>query len=43
MNRFITAKRLTSVIDRVFKFEEADAAYAYLETGSHFGKVVIGV
>jgi NADPH:quinone reductase-like Zn-dependent oxidoreductase len=43
MNRFITAKRLTPVIDRVFKFEEADAAYAYLETGSHFGKVVIGV
>jgi NADPH:quinone reductase-like Zn-dependent oxidoreductase len=29
------------VIDRVFPFEEAPAAFDYLESGSHFGKVVI--
>ncbi len=31
------------VIDRVFGFGEARAAYEYMETGQHFGKVVIKV
>lgn len=31
------------VIDRVFDFEKARDAFAYLEKGSHFGKVVIRV
>jgi NADPH:quinone reductase-like Zn-dependent oxidoreductase len=29
------------VIDRVFTFEESAAAFEYLESGSHFGKVAI--
>jgi NADPH:quinone reductase-like Zn-dependent oxidoreductase len=34
--------RIEPVIDRVFAFEAADEAYAYLASGAHFGKVVIG-
>ncbi len=42
MNRAITQSKLRPVVDRVFPFAEAREAYAYLESGSHFGKVVIG-
>ena len=31
------------VIDRVFGFNEVQAAYGYLQSGAHFGKVVISV
>jgi NADPH:quinone reductase-like Zn-dependent oxidoreductase len=31
------------VVDRVFTFEQAQDAYRYMESGSHFGKVVIAV
>jgi NADPH:quinone reductase-like Zn-dependent oxidoreductase len=31
------------VIDRVFPFEEAQSAYRYLESGKHFGKIVIKI
>jgi NADPH:quinone reductase-like Zn-dependent oxidoreductase len=31
------------VIDRVFEFGEARAAYQYLASARHFGKVVIRV
>ena len=31
------------VVDRVFSFDEARAAYAHLASGGHFGKVVIRV
>jgi NADPH:quinone reductase-like Zn-dependent oxidoreductase len=41
MNSFIAQHQLKPVIDRVFAFEEAPAAFSYLESGSHFGKVVI--
>lgn len=41
MDAFITRHKLKPVIDRVFSFEEAPAAFTYLESGSHFGKVVI--
>jgi len=41
MNAFIAQHRIKPVIDRVFAFEEAPAAFSYLESGSHFGKVVI--
>ena len=43
MNAFIADKRLTPVIDRVFPFADAPAAFEYLESGSHFGKVVVRV
>jgi NADPH:quinone reductase-like Zn-dependent oxidoreductase len=41
LNAAIAANRLEPVIDRVFSFEEAPAAYRHLEHGAHFGKVVI--
>ena len=41
MNRAIELHRLRPVIDRVFPFDEAVAAYRYMETGGHFGKVVV--
>jgi NADPH:quinone reductase-like Zn-dependent oxidoreductase len=41
MNAFIARHKLKPVIDRTFSFEEAPAAFTYLESGSHFGKVVI--
>lgn len=41
MNRAIAQAQLQPVIDRVFSFTEARAAYDYLTSGAHFGKVVI--
>jgi NADPH:quinone reductase-like Zn-dependent oxidoreductase len=41
MNRAITMHRLRPVIDRVFPFAEAKAAYRHFEGRGHFGKVVI--
>jgi len=41
--RFATATGLQPVVDRVFTFEQAREAYRYMESGSHFGKVVIAV
>ena len=35
--------QLKPVIDRVFPFAEAPAAYRHQESGAHFGKVVITV
>lgn len=43
LTRALTATRLTPVVDRVFPFEDARAAYEYLAAGRHFGKVVIRV
>ena len=41
MNIFIEEHRIRPVIDRVFGFDDAEEAYQYLESGKHFGKVVI--
>jgi NADPH:quinone reductase-like Zn-dependent oxidoreductase len=43
MNTAVAEAALAPVIDRVFPFEQARAAYAHLAGGSHFGKVVIAV
>jgi NADPH:quinone reductase-like Zn-dependent oxidoreductase len=43
MNRAITALEIRPVIDRVFPFEQAADAYRHLESGAHFGKVVIRI
>jgi NADPH:quinone reductase-like Zn-dependent oxidoreductase len=43
MNRAIEAGKLRPVIDRVFPFEDAKAAYRHLQSGQHFGKVVIRI
>jgi len=43
MNRAIEASRLRPVVDRVFGFDQAPQALKYLESGAHFGKVVIQI
>lgn len=40
---FITRKRITPVIDRIYSLDEAQAAHDYLEAGQHFGKVILRV
>ncbi len=41
MNEFISEHQLRPVIDRVFSFEDAPAAYEYMASGRHFAKIVI--
>lgn len=41
MNRAIVLNKLKPVIDRIFAFEEAPAAFEYLASGAHFGKVCL--
>ncbi|WP_422001260.1 zinc-dependent alcohol dehydrogenase family protein [Reyranella sp.] len=41
MNRAIAAGGLRPVIDKVFPFAEAKAAYRHLKSQNHFGKIVI--
>jgi alcohol dehydrogenase len=41
--RAVAATGLRPIIDRAFGFDEAREAFAHLESGSHFGKVVIRV
>jgi NADPH:quinone reductase-like Zn-dependent oxidoreductase len=43
MNAAMARHGLRPVIDRVFAFEQAPAAYAHLASGAHFGKVCIRV
>jgi len=43
MNAAIASARLEPVVDRIFSFDEAPAAYRYLEQGAHFGKVAIRI
>lgn len=43
LNRALSATQLHPIIDRVFPFDEARAAYEYLASGTHLGKVVIRV
>ncbi|AKT38142.1 zinc-dependent alcohol dehydrogenase family protein [Chondromyces crocatus] len=43
MNQVITTHGIRPVIDRVFPFEQAVEALRYLESGAHFGKIVITV
>jgi NADPH:quinone reductase-like Zn-dependent oxidoreductase len=41
MNRAIVAHGIRPVIDRVFKFGQAREAMRHMESGAHFGKIVI--
>jgi NADPH:quinone reductase-like Zn-dependent oxidoreductase len=43
MLKAIEASQLHPVVDRVFPFDDAVEALKYLESGAHFGKVVITV
>lgn len=41
MNQALTQHQIQPIIDKVFPFTEAPAAYHYLKSAAHFGKVVI--
>lgn len=41
MNRALEQNRIHPIVDKVFPFAEAADAFRYMESGSHFGKVVI--
>jgi NADPH:quinone reductase-like Zn-dependent oxidoreductase len=41
MNRAIVTNGIKPVIDRTFAFEETPAALKYMESGAHFGKIVV--
>jgi NADPH:quinone reductase-like Zn-dependent oxidoreductase len=43
MNRAIATSGLRPVVDKVFAFDEAPAAYRHLQSAGHFGKIVISV
>lgn len=43
MNQKISQHQLKPIIDRVFPFTEAKAAYHYLKSAAHFGKVVMQI
>ena len=43
MNRAIGTSGLEPVVDKVFAFDDAPAAYRHLQSAQHFGKVVIRV
>jgi NADPH:quinone reductase-like Zn-dependent oxidoreductase len=43
MNRAIAAGGLKPVVDKVFSFDDAPAAYRHLQSARHFGKIVIRV
>ncbi|KAJ5121736.1 hypothetical protein N7526_008673 [Penicillium atrosanguineum] len=43
MIRFYETHQIRPVVNRVFAFAEAKEAFKFLESGSHFGKVVIQV
>lgn len=41
LNAFLAKHPIKPVVDRVFAFEDAPAAYEYMDSGALFGKVVI--
>lgn len=43
MCAFISQKELRPVIDKKFAFADAKAALHYMDSGSHFGKIVVGI
>jgi NADPH:quinone reductase-like Zn-dependent oxidoreductase len=43
MNRAIAANGIKPVIDKVFGFDEVQAAYKHMASGAHLGKIVIRV
>ena len=43
MNRTFETRGIKPVIDEAFAFEDAPAALAKLESGSHFGKIVVRI
>lgn len=43
LNEFLSLHQIKPIIDHVFDFDDAPAAYTYLESANHLGKVVIDV
>ena len=43
LNRAVEANTIKPVIDKVFAFADAQAAYKHMASGAHFGKIVISV
>jgi NADPH:quinone reductase-like Zn-dependent oxidoreductase len=43
MNKAVGLHKLKPAIDRIFDFDDAKAAYAYQQSGQHFGKIVIAI
>jgi NADPH:quinone reductase-like Zn-dependent oxidoreductase len=43
MNRFFEEREIKPVIDRIFEFSDAKNALRYLESGAHFGKIVVKI
>lgn len=43
MNRAVSVNKLRPVVDRVFDFAEAREALKFMESGSHFGKIVVRI
>jgi NADPH:quinone reductase-like Zn-dependent oxidoreductase len=43
MNEAIAYHQIRPVVDRVFEFEDARAAYEHMASGQHFGKIVIKI
>lgn len=43
MNRLISANHIKPIIDKVFDFSEVKDALKYMESGSHFGKIVVKI
>ena len=41
MNAFITQHQLRPLVDKVFTFDNAPAAYEHMASGNHMGKIVI--
>ncbi len=42
-DRVLRANRMKPVVDKVFAFTEAKAAFAHMASGAHFGKVAIAI
>jgi len=43
MNRALAVHRMQPVVDRVFDFDEAPDAFAYMASAQHFGKICISI
>jgi NADPH:quinone reductase-like Zn-dependent oxidoreductase len=43
MNRAVEANKIKPVVDKMFFFDEVQAAYRHMAAGAHFGKIVIRI
>jgi NADPH:quinone reductase-like Zn-dependent oxidoreductase len=43
LNKAINTAKLEPVIDRVFAFDQVREALRYMESGAHFGKIVVKI